>query len=102
VAGGAIGGALGAAAGKAITNVLFSQSQGGTGRGGGGAGRDQTSNFNHAVKSLGLDKNEASAALHAIKKVAGLRGSDNVIFNSKTGDVLNKAGEVIGNLLDRP
>jgi RHS repeat-associated protein len=102
VAGAAGGGLLGAAAGDLITNALFKEGgQGGSG-GRGRAGRDETANFNNAVRELGLDKNQASDALHAIKKAAGLGGRDNVIFNTRTGDVLNKAREVIGNLRDVP
>lgn len=110
VAGGSLGAATGAAVGAAIGGAIglgvdaalaFAKALDG-GSGGGGAGRDETSNFGHTVSSLGLDKRAASEALHAIKKAAGLKGSDNVIFNKKTGDVLNQAGEVIGNLLDGP
>ena len=60
----------------------------------------KTKNFKHAVKALGISEKQASKALHGAKKAAGHGGADNVIFDKKTGDIISKAGEVIGNLFD--
>ncbi|MCV6630502.1 MAG: hypothetical protein OIF50_11675 [Flavobacteriaceae bacterium] len=59
-----------------------------------------TKNFKHAVKTLGVNKKQASKVLHAAKKASGHGGADNVIFDIKTGDIISKSGEIIGNLFD--
>jgi hypothetical protein len=98
----------GAITGVAAAGVTFDQNHfesRSEGSGGGDEARperqpDETANFNYAVKKLGLDKNDASEALHQIKKAAGLRGSDNVWIHTINGNVRAQAtGEVIGNLL---
>ena len=58
-----------------------------------------TTNFGHACRVLGIDPIDASAALHAAKRAAGLGGADNCIFDLGTGDIFHK-GEHIGNLGD--
>ena len=105
-AGAVVGAGAGAVAGKLagewITNRLFSDNDGGSGGGEAKPERlpGETSNFNHAVKKLGLDKNKASDALHDMKQGAGLKGADNVWINTETGAVRAQVnGEVIGNLL---
>lgn len=61
---------------------------------------NKSKNFKHVVKILGVNKKQASKALHAAKKAAGHGGADNVIFDTQTGDIISKSGEVIGNLFD--
>jgi len=66
----------------------------------GGQGKGITKSFSFAVKILRIDKNKASAALHAAKRAAGLGGADNVLFDTKTGNIMLKTGEIIGSLFD--
>ena len=70
-AGAATGATTGFALGKALTKVMFRE---GSGSGSsGGADRPQiqrgeTANVNHAIRRLGLDRNEASDILHQISE----------------------------------
>jgi hypothetical protein len=57
----------------------------------------RTKNFDYAYSELKLDRYTASKALHAAKKVAGLRGDDDCEFDLATGDILFN-DEIIGNL----
>ena len=60
---------------------------------------------NRAICCTFLIACSASLALlmrHEFGRAAGLKGRDNVIINTETGDVLNKSREVTGNLFDGP
>jgi RHS repeat-associated protein len=103
--GAALGAVKGAALGAAVGTLVDAGIHYFSGRSDGDDAKPErqpgeTANFNHAVRELGLDKNEASETLHQIKKAAGLRGNDNVWIHTETGDVRAQAtGEIIGNLL---
>jgi len=58
-----------------------------------------TKDFDHACRTLRVDRNQASRALHELKEAIGLGGADNVIIHLPSGD-LYWGDECIGNLRD--
>lgn len=57
--------------------------------------------FKYACQKLGLNPSKASRVLHAIKSATGRGGADNVLFDTRTGDIVSpETGEILGNLSD--
>lgn len=64
-------------------------------------GKGVTKSFKHAVRQLNLNPRNATKALHDAKRHAGRGGSDDVLFDTRNGDIIEpETGEVIGNLAD--
>ncbi len=59
-----------------------------------------TSKFEYAVKELELNPKLAKLAVEEAKRLTGRGGADNVLFDLTNGDIVSKAGEIIGNLFD--
>lgn len=53
----------------------------------------------YASEKLELQEEDVSAAIHAIKAAARLRGADSIIMDD-TGNVTDSRGEEIGNIYD--
>jgi len=51
------------------------------------------------ARELGMDRTDMRAAIHSLKKAAGLGAADDILINPVTGDVTSK-GESIGNIFD--
>jgi hypothetical protein len=63
--------------------------------------KNLTPSFKYACKKLGVNKELASKALHAVKEAAGRGGADNVLFDKVTGDIVSpQTMEILGNLWD--